>query len=111
MSRPARVLPAHAGEQRRLVARDGAVGSFVMFSAAAVCLAAAAGHVIGAGVRGGEVSATVVGGCAIAAVLHLIAASFAMFARQLSTSLGTADWEEFYPRYARLAWWHRRPAP
>lgn len=110
MSRPQRVLPAAASEQRRLVARDGAVGSFGAFSATAVFLAAAAGHVIGAGVRGGEVSAAVIIVWVLAASVALTVASFALFARQLSGSLPADDWAKFYARYVRVARWHGRAA-
>lgn len=106
-----RVLPAHVGEQRRLVARDGRWGSFWAFSAAAVFIAAAAGHVLGAAAHHSDVSPAVIIVWVLATSAAVSVASLAMFARQLSGSLPADDWAKFYARYARVARWHRRPAP
>jgi hypothetical protein len=105
------VTGAPARDQRDLVQRDIVWATRSGGAFGVLAGAVGTGHVIGSLGRGGEPSYVVLWQCIVAALLALVVVSFGMFAARLVRSATVDEWAWFYPRYVRLARWHRRAAP
>jgi hypothetical protein len=102
--------PAHPRDQRALVRRDIRWGTWAATGLVLLAAAVGVGHGLGAAIHNAEPSMVLLWAVVAVAGGGFAASLLGLFTLGVVSRLDAGAWSDFYPRYVRLARWHRRGA-